>query len=238
MLSERRGTLQSDDGALLARYFADRDEAAFALLVERYTPLVYSAAARRVGDPHLAQDVAQAVFFILARKRARISMDRPLSAWLLSTVRFTAANALKIDARRRRHEGAAAMQRTTAGACSADPSEVIIWQDIAKHLDDAVLRLPCTDRVVVLLRYFEDRPIGEIALALNCSEQAVRQRLSRALEKLRQRLDRTSGGMLAEFSAEGVASMLLTHAVGPAPPALAVWAASGSISSAAGAVTK
>ena len=57
-----------DDSALLERYARPRDQSAFAQLAQRYLDLVYSAAARRVGDRHLAEDVTQAVFMILANK--------------------------------------------------------------------------------------------------------------------------------------------------------------------------
>ena len=57
-----------EDDELLVRYGKYRDEAAFKELVRRYLNLVYSAASRRVGDRHLAEDVTQAVFMTLAQK--------------------------------------------------------------------------------------------------------------------------------------------------------------------------
>src|SRR5687767_1604622 len=148
--------LADDDARLLRRYAEQRDEAALASLVRRYVDLVYSAAARRVGRGPMAEDVTQAVFVILATKAKSISTNRPLSLWLLTTVRYAAANALRIDARRRRHEQAAgAMRAAASGACSANPSDVLVWQEVASQLDDAVLKLPAADRRAVVLRYFE-----------------------------------------------------------------------------------
>ena len=123
----------ADDLELLDRFARARDEPAFAEVVRRYLNLVYSSAARRVGDRHLAEDVTQAVFVILAKKAKSVRSARsPLSAWLLTTVRYAAANALKIESRRRKHEEAAAtasaVARGASGACSANPSDVIVWQ--------------------------------------------------------------------------------------------------------------
>src|SRR3954451_4962130 len=94
------------DFDLLRRYAARRDEGAFADVVRRHLDLVYVAAARRVGDRHLAEDVTQAVFVILARRAGSVSTrtTRPLSLWLLTAVRYAANNALRIERRRRGHE--------------------------------------------------------------------------------------------------------------------------------------
>ncbi|HZN68579.1 MAG TPA: sigma-70 family RNA polymerase sigma factor, partial [Tepidisphaeraceae bacterium] len=163
---------EMDDSELLRRYGASRDGAAFAILVRHHLDLVYSAAVRRVGDRHLAEDVTQAVFVILATKPKSAAKSPSLAAWLLTTVRYAAANALRIERRRRRHEAAAAglaaeSPAADPGAASSNPSDVLVWQEVASRLDDAVLALPAADRAVVLLRYFERRPLADIAAALD-----------------------------------------------------------------------
>src|SRR5437764_6100437 len=90
-----------DDTALLRDFVDMRSERAFALLVERHIHLVYAAARRQVrGDPHLAEDVTQAVFIVLARRAASVRGGGVLPAWLLSVTRHTAANVLVTAARR------------------------------------------------------------------------------------------------------------------------------------------
>src|SRR4051794_8468108 len=96
-----------DDSALLRRYREARSEDAFARLVERYVDLVYSSARRQVGD-ELARDVTQAVFIVLAQKAGDVPADRPLSAWLLTTPRYCAANARRAENSRKYHERRAA----------------------------------------------------------------------------------------------------------------------------------
>jgi DNA-directed RNA polymerase specialized sigma24 family protein len=109
----------ADDFELLGRFARARDEPAYAEVVRRHLNLVYSSAVRRACDRHLAEDVTQAVFVILAKKAKSVRSSRaPLSAWLLSTVRYAAANALKIEARRRSARSTAATRkvaRATSG---------------------------------------------------------------------------------------------------------------------------
>ena len=61
----------TDDMTLVREFAATRSETAFAQLVARHLPLVHSAALRRTGDAHLAEEVAQAVFLILAARPGR-----------------------------------------------------------------------------------------------------------------------------------------------------------------------
>lgn len=230
------------DFELLRRYAQQRDEAAFAQLVRRHVDLVFSAAARRTRDRHLAEDVTQAVFVVLARKASRLGAgDGAVSAWLLKCVRYASANAIKMQARRRKHEESARTAGARAGggsgACSSNPTDVLIWHEIAAQLDDAVLKLPSLDRRAVLLRYFEGFSIDQIAQTLNVTEGAARQRLSRALEKLRRRLSRQDGGMMSQLDAPALAALLASHAVQTAPAGLgaaAVAAATGGATTAGG----
>ena len=226
-----------DDFGLLRRYAHARDEAAFAQIVRRHINLVFSSALRRTRNRQLAEDVTQAVFVILARKSASLSESGgALSGWLLQCVGYASANAIKMETRRRKHERDAPLAPEGAGACSANPTDVLIWQEIAEQLDDAVLKLPGIDRQAVLLRYFEDRPIQEIAARLNLSEGAAKQRLSRAVQKLRERLSRKGAALMSGIDASSLASLLASHAVRAAPAGLsqaAIAVATGSAPTAA-----
>src|ERR1017187_8657181 len=79
-----------DDMTLLREYATRHSEAAFAELVSRRVSLVYSAARRQVSDPHLAEEITQAVFIILAQKAGKISDKTILVGWLFKTTRFAA----------------------------------------------------------------------------------------------------------------------------------------------------
>jgi RNA polymerase sigma factor (sigma-70 family) len=73
-------------------------------LVAAHVDLVYGAALRQVRDPHLADDVTQAVFLVLARKRDRLPAEAVIAPWLLKVTRYTALTALRAQRRRRHYE--------------------------------------------------------------------------------------------------------------------------------------
>lgn len=148
------------DAQLLSRFREDRSPEAYAQIVRRHIDLVYSVARRRVGDPHLADDVTQAVFVVLARKAPRLADDTNLPAWLHKVARCAAVDALKLKERRSRHEQAAAMMRPTTAASALDDSQ---WEQVALLLDDAIASLGARDRELVIARYLQGRSTAELA---------------------------------------------------------------------------
>ncbi len=185
-----------DDHDLLARYTRENSEAAFAALAERHVNLVYSTALRSTGNAHAAEEISQAVFIILANKAEKLSRRVVLSGWLYQTTRLTAANFLRTEIRRQKREQEAFMQSTLE-----EPSENLAWKQIAPLLDDALGKLGEHDRNAIVLRFFENKNLREVGLALGASEDAAKMRVNRALEKLR----KIFGKRGVKFSATAIA---------------------------------
>ncbi|HTY86166.1 MAG TPA: sigma-70 family RNA polymerase sigma factor [Candidatus Acidoferrum sp.] len=175
----------SDDLALLRDYARNNSEEAFATLVSRYVNLVYSVALRQVCDPHLAEEITQAVFIILARKAGSLGDKTILAGWLCRTARYASANALTIQRRRQRREQEAYMQSTLN-----EPETDETWTQIAPLLDAAMGQLGSKDHDAVVLRFFEGRNFKEVGAALGASEDAAKMRVGRALEKMHRYFNR------------------------------------------------
>lgn len=169
------------DANLIARFVATQDQAAFGELVTRYLPLVLASARRRVGDPGLAEDVAQAVFIVLAKKAATLNTHRPIGDWLLTVTKYTAANAIRQRQRRQKHEAAAGRPEGVMDA-SNDADDRDAW---TADLDAAMDRLSSADRQAILLRYYQAADYDAVAAVMGVSEPAARKRVTRAVEKLR-----------------------------------------------------
>jgi RNA polymerase sigma factor (sigma-70 family) len=147
-----------DDIELLREYATGRSETAFTSLVQRHIHFVYSSALRQVYNAHLAEEVTQAVFIILARKAGSLRQGTILAGWLFNTARFVAAAELRAIARRHKHEQEAGME-STHGETTPDAS----WEQIAPFLDDGLAQLNEKDRQAVLLRFFERKSFREVA---------------------------------------------------------------------------
>ncbi len=200
------------DGELLRRYTETASEEAFGELVRRHLDLVYSAALRQVNqDSYLAQDVAQMVFSDLARKAGQLTTRKALAGWLFTSAHYAAAKAVRSEQRRQTHEQEAHAMQELLRNTGPD----LDWAKLCPVLDAAMQELSETDREVILLRYFQNRPHAEIGQQIGLGENAARMRVERALEKLRAGLSRHG-----VTTAAGLAGVLSANAVGAAPAGL------------------
>jgi len=216
---------QDSDQELLSAFVASRRDEAFAALVERHLPVVWSCAWRVThGDRALAQDVIQQVFADLASKAQALPAGMPLGGWLHRHTFFTATKAVRKEIRRRTHESQAALHHTMTDPPCLQPANdtEALWAQLSDHLDAELAALSADDRDALVLRYFQKRSHRAIARDLLITEEAARKRIDRALEKLRRRLN-TRGVSMASGTA---LAALLPQAVMAPPNGLAAAAAS------------
>lgn len=152
---------------------AELADGAFVALYEREFPIAAHAAYTIVGSATRAQDVAQeAMAVTYARWDAVRRLDRP-GAW----VRRVAINlAIKDRARAARQSlGVEEAEATTSGSVDRDTRAVLV---------DAIGRLPDQQRLAVVLHYFHDLPVVEVAESLGCAPNTAKVHLHRARRAL------------------------------------------------------
>ncbi len=214
------------DGALLERFVATRDEAAFEVLVARHGPMVLRVCRATLADPHEADDAFQAVFLVLVRRAASIRSRGSIASWLFGVASRVSARARVEAGRRHRHEREAASRRSAAA-----PAEAGDRPDPAPLLHEELARLPDRYREAIVLCYFEGHSCDAAARRLRRPVGTVKARLCRARGMLRQRLIRRGVALPAGLIAAG---MTPTSAA-PVPPALAKMTVAAACRSSAGA---
>src|SRR5438093_2604153 len=186
---------ESRDAQLLKRFAAERDERAFAALVQRHGPMVLGVCRRVLQDAHAAEDAFQATFLVLVRRARSIARPELLGNWLYGVAYRTAVRAKQNAARRSAHE------RQAAPMLAAEPTEEVAWQELKVVLDEELSRLPEKYRSPLVLCYLEGRTNEEAARQLGCPAGSMSGRLAKGRELLRKRLTRRglllSAGLLA-----------------------------------------
>lgn len=171
------------DHHLLERFAAERDEAAFAALVERYGRGVLDAARAILRHDQDAEGVFQAAFLVLARKAASIRERDSVGCWLHGVARRIALKVLRARTRRTRHESAGRPKPAAGGE--------LTWGGVCELVHAELARLPEALRAPLLLCYLEGLTQDEAALRLGLPKGTLKGRLERGRESLRRRLARS-----------------------------------------------
>ena len=177
-----------DDGELVARALAGSEDA-FRRLVERYQRPVLSVIARMVGDPALAEDLAQEVFVKAYRKLRTFDRRRKLSSWL-----FKIAHNTTLDHLRRFRPETVTLEATTTGGedswevLRADeaqgPERRAESSELMTRLESALGRLIPSYREILLLRFRQGLAYHEIAEVTGMAMGTVKVQLHRARKRL------------------------------------------------------
>jgi RNA polymerase sigma factor (sigma-70 family) len=203
------------DSQLLGRFLADRDEAAFELLVRRHERLVFGVCRRVLHDPHDAEDAFQATFLALARKGAHVGARGAVAGWLYRVAYRVALAARAQRGRRGGHE------RPLNGAVewvAAPPgTPPVECAELRGVLDEELSRLPERFRAAAVLCYLDGKTVEEAARELGCARGTVASRLARARARLREALARRGLALSA-----GLVAVALSQARAAAAPPEAV----------------
>lgn len=162
----------------LARQATGGDLDAFEELVRRLQRRVYGFAYQHLRDLDEAYDLTQEIFVKLFRNLTRYDVERPFEPWFWKL----AANTT-INYRRKRVPVPTdqSSDQAATGRGSSGPAHDPVLVDALAQLDPAY-RLP------ILLHYYADLPLDQVAQSLNLTVPAIKSRLHRARAMLRNSL--------------------------------------------------
>src|SRR5438094_542833 len=126
---EETGAAVAPDRQLLARFVAERDEAAFTALVERHGPLVLGVCRRMLRHTQDAEDAFQATFLVLAWKAARVRYADRLGNWLYGVACRSALEARAAQARAAREQFVAELPDVAMPAADEEVGELLAILD-------------------------------------------------------------------------------------------------------------
>jgi RNA polymerase sigma-70 factor (ECF subfamily) len=163
--------------------YIDGDEAAFRALFERYGPILLRLTRRHLRNDELAEEIVQQTFFRLHGARNDFRRGSKLRPWVMTI----AMNLVREHWRRTKRRKMTSLEVDTRAAPEADFMPIELRQR-SELLHVALERLPASQREVVELHWFQERPYAEVAKIVGTSEGAVRVRAHRAYTTLKQLL--------------------------------------------------
>ena len=177
------------DEQVVARVVAG-DAAIFEVLMRRHNERIYRAARAIVKDASEAEDVMQQAYVNAYAHLRQFDGRAQFSTWL---TRIAVHEALARTKRRGRYtamdgEAPASGDRPVAGVPILNPERLALSHELGTLMESAIDQLPDGAREVFMLRQVEGMSTGDVATALDVTEDVVKTRLSRARAALRRAL--------------------------------------------------
>ena len=212
------------DVDLLNQFSLEKNEHAFAILVQRHGSIVWGVCRRLLRGIQDTEDCFQAVFLVLARKAHTLHKGDSLGAWLHCVAYRVAMRSRASSARRRTEEGRAAAMNSN----SYEREET--WEELRGILDQEIEQLPPASRVPLVLCYLQGKSNSQVAKELGLPLGTVKGRLARGREQLRSRLEKRGltlsaavlAALLAEQAAAAMPSGMLLVSIASAARAFAI----------------
>jgi RNA polymerase sigma-70 factor (ECF subfamily) len=171
--------LNESETSLVSRCQAG-DAEAFRTLVEQHSRVLFGTAYLMTRDRGLAEDAVQSALVQMWKKLPSLRRNGSLKAWLVRIV-INEVN------QQRRKKSLPTMPLEQAPEIPDDPPEIetlLFHDEERRRLRQSLETLPVKQREAVVLRYFSDLTVPEVAAVTGEREGTIKSRLSRALDQL------------------------------------------------------
>jgi RNA polymerase sigma-70 factor (ECF subfamily) len=175
---------ECDDHQLIEQFLRG-DERSFNLLVERHRERIYLLIWRMVRNREDALDLSQEVFVKAYRKLKSFRHESNFYTWLY---RIAVNLALNFAKREKFRSFLSLSDLSRELVSGSSPSEEIERNELSSRIDQAVMALPEKQRMVFILRHYEEMSVKEVADLLGKSEGTIKANYFQAVRKLRRSL--------------------------------------------------
>ncbi len=169
---------ESQEAALIRRC-QEGDKEAFRLLVEQYRSVLFGTAYLMVRDRGLAEDVMQEALVQMWKCLPSLRLHTSFKAWIVRIV----VNEVKQQLRKKQVP-TVPLEQVSEAAADSDGTEMALIHEERRQLRQALQELSPEQREAVVLRYFSELTVPEIATVTGQREGTIKSRLSRALSRL------------------------------------------------------
>ena len=230
--TEAMDAVLKNDSELVTESLAGNKDA-FRQIVERHQTLICSLAYCATGSVGQSEELAQETFVTAWKDLAALREPAKLRSWLCSIVRFRIGKRFRQQGRDPIHVAESLEVVDSSAALEATPSDQAITNEETAILWRSLERIPETYREPLVLFYREHQSVETVAVNLDLTEDAVKQRLSRGRKLLAEEVMAFVAGALARtnpgqaFTLGVLAALPITLASSAKAATLAAAAAKG-----------
>lgn len=182
----------------LIREILKGSQASMEVLVKRYYKAIFAYVYRNIGDYHVSYDITQEIFIKMMRYIKNYHEQGRFKNWLFKIAVNTCGDYYRSSSYKK-FKGEEQLTEETADENSS------VWDLLERNLErqkvrDAVQKLPDYQRDALILKFYHDMKVKDIAEVTGAREASVKSRLRQGLEKLRKIL---KGGEECEKAQDG-----------------------------------
>ena len=166
--------------AVLVRRCQAGDKEAFRMLVEQYRSVLFGTAYLMMRDRGLAEDVVQEALIQIWKNLASFRLNSSVKTWMVRIV----VNEVKQQFRKKKLPMIPLEAANDAMGTLDEPEIALIRTEKRRAVRQAIDRLPSEQKEAVVLHYFSELTVPEIAAVTKQREGTIKARLSRALDRL------------------------------------------------------
>lgn len=175
-----QGKKKTADSELVQKFLATQESAYFSVLYDKYSTKVYSRCLSLLKDVALAQDATQEVFVKIYLNLSKFNERSQFSTWVYSITYNYCIDTIRRN-KKQRALFSDEMERVPEIEDDVHDEELLTME--VNRLKEVLENIPAGDKAVLMMKYYDNMQIKEIARALDKTESAIKMKLKRAKHK-------------------------------------------------------
>jgi len=164
------------------------DKEAFKELYDEYKEKVYKTTCMMVNDGAVAEDLVQEIFINIYLKIHKLNYYEALNSWIYKITINSCMKYLKKNNKIKYSEDEDAINYIKESNPSLIPEQKLVANEFNREVMKYIYELSDSQRICILLFYYNQMSIKEIATIMECSENTIKSRLFMGKKNLKGKL--------------------------------------------------
>ena len=161
---------------------------AFKELYGEYKEKVYKTVCMMINDASAAEDLVQEIFINIYLKIYKLNYYEALNSWIYKITVNSCMRYLKKNSKFKYEDDENAINCIIENNPSVLPEERLMIRELNKEVMKVIYELSDSQKICIILFYYNRMSIKEIAAVMECSENTIKSRLFKGKKYLENKL--------------------------------------------------